>query len=246
MKKARLEGEFSGASGIRWITMEASNPQLAKKRAWNDEAFEVRKRVKSTGPEMVSRPERPMKKPSLRRSPPTSPRHPPPNFTASQSQNGKASTTSGTMTSGTMTSGRMSSGFAAYSGTTIGFGSLTLPSEALFAPVTSPRHPSPNSTTSGKKATKKVKRNKRRGKKEPELRTEVLKKNQERRHGATKKEGGEKSRPLGPLEKETISVGISSLPDDVLATVSEMLKADCPFAEVSLLVQVVGLVINMK
>lgn len=64
---------------------------------------------------------------------------------------------------------------------------------------------------------------------------------------ATKKGEGQKSRYMGLSEKLLISAHLMSLPEDVLGgTVLEMIKADQPSVEVNLLVQVVGLIVNMK
>jgi hypothetical protein len=50
---------------------------------------------------------------------------------------------------------------------------------------------------------------------------------------------------MGTLEKETISAGLMSLPDDVSGTVLEMIKADQPAVDVSLLFQVVPPLANI-
>jgi bromodomain-containing factor 1 len=54
---------------------------------------------------------------------------------------------------------------------------------------------------------------------------------------AAKKGGSQKQRYMGTLEKETISAGLMSLPDDVSGTVLEMIKADQPAVDVSPLFQ---------
>ena len=56
---------------------------------------------------------------------------------------------------------------------------------------------------------------------------------------APKKGGSQKARYMGTLEKETISAGLMSLPDDVSGTVLEMIKADQPAVDVNLPFQVV-------
>jgi bromodomain-containing factor 1 len=50
---------------------------------------------------------------------------------------------------------------------------------------------------------------------------------------APKKGGSQKQRYMGTLEKETISNGLMSLPDDVSGTVLDMIKADQPDVDVS-------------
>lgn len=51
--------------------------------------------------------------------------------------------------------------------------------------------------------------------------------------GASKKGGASRQRYLGTLEKETISAGLASLPDDVAESVLEMIKNDKPDVDVS-------------
>jgi bromodomain-containing factor 1 len=62
---------------------------------------------------------------------------------------------------------------------------------------------------------------------------------------APKKGGSQKARYMGTLEKETISAGLMSLPDDVSGTVLEMIKADQPAVDVSLLFPVVRSLANI-
>jgi bromodomain-containing factor 1 len=62
---------------------------------------------------------------------------------------------------------------------------------------------------------------------------------------APKKGGSQKAKYMGTLEKETISAGLMSLPDDVSGTVLEMIKADQPAVDVSLLFQVVRSLANI-
>ncbi len=62
---------------------------------------------------------------------------------------------------------------------------------------------------------------------------------------ATSKKGGApKTRYLGTLEKETISAGLMSLPDDVSGTVLEMIKADQPAVDVSTPIRVTYFISN--
>jgi bromodomain-containing factor 1 len=60
----------------------------------------------------------------------------------------------------------------------------------------------------------------------------------------SKRGGAPKTRYLGTLEKETISAGLMSLPDDVSGTVLEMIKADQPSVDVSTLVWVAYCISN--
>jgi len=51
--------------------------------------------------------------------------------------------------------------------------------------------------------------------------------------GANKKGGANRQKYLGTLEKETISAGLASLPDDVAESVLEMIKNDKPDVDTS-------------
>lgn len=70
--------------------------------------------------------------------------------------------------------------------------------------------------------------------KKPKAAPKVVKKAPPPKKAAAPKKGGsQKQRYMGTLEKETISNGLMSLPDDVSGTVLDMIKADQPDVDVS-------------